>query len=127
MSEINGDWEARAETTTFDSVEHAPLETENPEQTGEFHHQVDGAGRPELDREIGHAALDGYEDVPAEPHNDGEFTDAWDRSNETEGTIEIRGDVGREIAESGDAEEVYDIWDRRNETSGSINLRNFGL
>lgn len=126
MSEIDGNWEAREQADTFDSAEQIPLETENPEQTGEFYCQGDEAGSSELDREVGHAALAGYEEIPADSHHGGEITDVWDRSNEPEGTIDVRGDDGREIAESGDTEEVYDIWDRRNEASGSINLRNFG-
>lgn len=127
MSEIDGSWEARADAKTFDSFEQGPLDTEKLEQSGEFYHQLDG-GRPELEREVGHAALAGYEDIPSEPLDAGEVTDVWDRRNEPEGTLDTQGHDGRELNEDGDAEEeIYDIWDRRNETSGSINLRKFGL
>lgn len=121
MSEIEGRYEARAESRITEAAEPVPLETEAPQQTGEFYHQVEGGDRPAREHELGHAALAGYEDLRDEPASD-HAQDIWDRRNEVEGRID-----SRETEESSDADdEVLDIWDRRNEASGSINLRHFG-
>lgn len=127
MSEVNGGWDSRAEAIPTDPVEVTPLVAERPEAGGEFYHQIERTGRPNLDIELGHASLAGYEDVPSVDDTDVEVHDIWDRRNEPEGTVDVRaGGESSEGAELHADDEVYDIWDRRNESAGSINLRNFG-